>query len=218
MKIVALVPVKLNSERVREKNIRPFFDGKPLVHFILEALTQSKYVNDVYVYCSSERIKGYLINGVKFLKRPKYLDGNNYSCNDIIREFVKVVEADYYVVSHTTAPFTKSESIDKCIDVVIKTEEYDSAFTVAKVQKYLWKNGKPHNFSADNLIRTQDMEPIYVETSGAFVFSKDVFEMYNRRVGVKPCLVEVEPMESIDIDTESDMFVAQSIYKNLKKI
>ena len=65
MKIVALVPIKLNSERVKEKNLRPFYDGKPLVQFILEALVKSKRVDEVYVYCSSERIKEYLIEHIQ---------------------------------------------------------------------------------------------------------------------------------------------------------
>lgn len=213
MKVVAMVPIKLNSERVKEKNLRPFCDGKPLVKFILEALIKCEKIDDVYVYCSSERIKEYLIDGVKFLKRPEFLDENTSNCNDIIREFMKEVEADYYVVSHATAPFTKSESIDRCIEAVVGGAEYDSAFTVDKIQTFMWENGKPMNFDPSNFPRTQDLEPIYMETSGAFVFSKDVFEKYNRRIGKKPCLVEVEPIESCDIDTEYDMMVAQALYK-----
>lgn len=217
MKIVAMVPIKLNSERVKEKNLRPFHDGKPLVQFILEALVKSKRVDEVYVYCSSERIKEYLIGGVKFLKRPGYLDGNGCNCNDIIREFMKVVDADYYVVSHATAPFTTPESIDRCVASVVDSEEYDSAFTVEKIQTFLWSKGQPMNFDPDHFPRTQDLDPIYMETSGAFVFPKWVFEKYNRRVGIKPCLVEVEPIESSDIDTEYDMMVAQAIYKHMQE-
>lgn len=213
MKVVAMVPIKLNSERVKEKNLRPFCDGKPLVEFILEALVKSEKIDEVYVYCSSERIKEYLVEGVKFLKRPEFLDENTSNCNDIIREFMKAVEADYYVVSHATAPFTKTESIDRCIDAVVDDSEYDSAFTVDKIQTFMWENGKPMNFDPSHFPRTQDLEPIYMETSGAFVFSKDVFETYNRRIGVNPCLVEVEPIESCDIDTEYDMMVAQALYK-----
>ena len=216
-KIVAMIPVKLNSERVKEKNLRPFHDGTPLVQFIEKALVQSKYIDEIYVYCSSERIKDYLIDGVKFLKRPEYLDGNNCNCNDIIREFMKEVDADYYVVSHATAPFTRTESIDKCIDAVVSSTEYDSAFTVEKIQTFMWSQGKPLNFDVDHFPRTQDLEPIFMETSGAFVFPKWVFEKYNRRVGIKPCLVEVEPIESSDIDTEYDMMVAQAIYKYTKE-
>lgn len=211
-----MIPIKLNSERVKDKNIRRFPNGKPLVQFILESLVKSSRVDEVYVYCSSERIKEYLIDGVKFLKRPKYLDGNNCNCNDIIREFMKEVDADYYVVSHATAPFTRPESIDRCIASVADGEEYDSAFTVERLQTFLWQDGAPINFDPDHFPRTQDLKPIYMETSGAFVFPKWVFEKYNRRVGVKPCLVEVEPIESIDIDTEYDMTVAQALFKELE--
>lgn len=213
MKVVALVPVKLNSERVKEKNLRPFCDGKPLVQFILEALVASKRIDEVYVYCSSERIKEYLIDGVKFLKRPEYLDGNNCNCNDIIREFIREVDADYYVVSHATGPFTKTESIDRCISSVTGSDEYDSAFMVTKLQTFLWSQGKPINFDINHFPRTQDLEPIYVETPGAYVFTKSVFEKYQRRVGIHPCLVEVSQQEGCDIDTEFDMTVAQALYK-----
>lgn len=216
-KTVAMVPIKLNSERVKEKNIRPFCDGTPLVQFILDALIKSKYIDGVYIYCSDERIKEYLINGVKFLKRPEYLDMDTVNCNDIIREFIKEVDANYYVVSHATAPFTKTESIDRCIDVVVNSEEYDSAFTVERVQTFMWESGRPVNFDPNKFPRTQDLDPIYMETSGAFVFSREVFEQYNRRIGIKPCLVEVEGMECIDIDTEYEMETAQAIYQYMGK-
>ena len=85
-----------------------------------------------------------------------------------------------------------------------------------KIQTFLWQDGAPINFDPDHFPRTQDLKPIYMETSGAFVFPKWVFEKYNRRVGVKPCLVEVEPIESSDIDTEYDMMVAQAIYKEVR--
>lgn len=212
-----MVPIKLNSERVKEKNLRPFCDGKPLVQFILEALKGCRHIDEIYVYCSSERIKDYLIDGVKFLKRPDFLDLNTSNCNDIIREFMKEVDADCYVVSHATAPFTRSESIDKCIEKVVGEEDYDSAFTVEKIQTFMWEKGKPMNFDVDHFPRTQDLSPIYMETSGAFVFPKWVFEKYNRRVGMKPALVEVEPIESSDIDTEYDMMVAQALYKYMSE-
>lgn len=213
MKTVAMVPIKLNSERVKEKNLRTFCDGKPLVQFILESLKSSALIDEIYVYCSDERIQDYLIEGVKFLKRPVFLDLDSSNCNDIIREFMKEVDADYYVVSHATAPFTKTESIDKCIHQVVDSDKYDSAFTVEKIQTFMWQNGKPLNFDPSHFPRTQDLEPIYMETSGAFVFSREVFEKYNRRIGVSPCLVEVEPMESCDIDTEYEMDVAQALYQ-----
>ena len=215
-KIVAMVPVKLNSERVKGKNIRPFSDGTPLIQFILRSLLDSKYIDEMYVYCSDECITEYLIPGIRFLQRPEYLDQNTCNCNDIIREFMKTVTADLYVVAHTTAPFTRGQSIDECIEAVVDGG-YDSAFLVKKIQSFLWEKEKPLNFDVDHFPRTQDLEPVYMETSGAFVFVRDVFRQYNRRVGVHVKLVEVGEVESCDIDTEEEFLIADAIYMHGKK-
>lgn len=216
-KVVSMIPIKLNSERVKDKNIRLFFDKTPLVSFISEAVTGSKYIDEAYVYCSDEKIEKYIPKGIRFLKRPDFLDGNAYNCNDIIREFMKVVDADIYSVNHATAPFTLSGSIDKCIEAVGGSCKYDSAFLVKKVQTFLWtEEGKAMNFDPQHFPRTQDLKPIYTETSGAYVFTREVFQKYDRRVGVRPCLVEVSELESLDIDTEEEMTMALAVYKYIK--
>lgn len=213
MKTVAMIPIKLSSERVKGKNIRLFCDGKPLMQFIQETLVAVDVVDEVYVYCSDEAVRGYLIEGVSFLKRPSYLDSDTANCNDIIREFMKEVDADIYVVSHATAPFTKPESIDRCISAVSGENEYDSAFIVTELKTFIWGDGGPVNFNPNHFPRTQDLEPLYLETSGAFAFPKWVFERYDRRVGENPCFVVVSPEEGCDIDTEFDMKVAQALYR-----
>lgn len=215
-KVVSMIPIKLNSERVKDKNIRPFFDGRPLVNFISEAVVGSKYIDEAYVYCSDERIKEYIPSTVCFLKRPDFLDGNSYNCNDIIREFMKEVDADIYSVNHATAPFTCSNSIDRCIEAVGNDSEFDSAFIVKKIQTFLWSEGKAMNFDPQHFPRTQDLEPIYTETSGAHVFTREVFRMYDRRVGIHPCFIEVNEVESLDIDTEEEMTIALAVYKYLQ--
>lgn len=103
MKTVALIPIKLSSKRVSGKNIRPFFDGTPLMSFIQKACLNAKNIDEVYVYCSDDAVIPYVLPGVKFLKRPEYLDGDNINANDFIREFMKSVEADIYVKVHTTS-------------------------------------------------------------------------------------------------------------------
>ena len=213
MKTIAMIPVKLNSERVKEKNLRTFFDGTPLVHFIQKALIGSRKIDEIYVYCSNERIQDYLLDGVKFLKRPEFLDANTANCNDIIREFIKVVDADYYCVSHATAPFTTPESLDRCVECVTNENEYDSAFLAVRHQAMFWQDGNPLNFDPNRFPRTQDLKPVYTETSGAYVFPRWVFEKYGRRVGINPAIIETDPMETLDIDTEYDMTLAQALYK-----
>ena len=214
MKTVALIPIKLGSKRVPKKNIKPFFDGTPLMHFIQRACLESKYIDETYIYCSDESIKDYVLPGVKFFKRPDFLDGDDKNANDIISEFMKNVDADIYVNTHTTSPFAKTETIDDCV-VHVASGEYDSAFCAEAIRTFMWENGKPINFDPNHFPRTQDLPLIYGETCIAYVFTKETFKKYNRRVGVKPFIKEVGKIEAMDIDYPEDFEICDAIYKEM---
>lgn len=215
MKVVAMIPVKLGSKRVEGKNTKEFFDGTPLVAFIQRACLRAASVGDVYVYCGDDAIVEYVEPGVTFVQRPKYLDGDECNCNDIIREFMKAVDADIYVVCHATGPFTKPDSIDACVRAVAGGE-YDSAFLAKRMQAFLWKDGKALNFDPQHFPRTQDLEPIFVEASGAFAFPRTTFAKYDRRVGEKPYIHVVDDVEAIDIDYPLDFVIADAVYREVK--
>jgi CMP-N-acetylneuraminic acid synthetase len=214
--VVGMIPIKLNNERIPGKNLKRFFDGKPLVSFVQEALLGSKLLDEVYLYCSNDVIKEYVLEGIAFLKRPEYLDGNGMNCNDIIREFMKEIDSDIYVVSHATAPFTKSESVDVCIEKV-GSESYDSAFLARRLQEFLWCEGKPLNFDPQHFPRTQDLKPIFSEAPGAYVFTRESFKKFDRRVGEKVYIHEISETESRDIDYPENFDIANAIYKELVK-
>ncbi|MDR1216737.1 MAG: hypothetical protein LBK25_08645 [Treponema sp.] len=212
VKVVCMIPIKLNNERVPGKNIKRFFDGTPLMSLVQRAVLNTYGIDEVYVYCSNEEVVEYLERDVKFLKRPDFLDKNTSNCNDIIHEFIKYIDADIYAVSHATAPFTTSVSIEACIKKV-KSGEYDSAFLAEKCQEFLWRDRKPLNFDAQNFPRTQDLPLIYKEAPGAYVFSKETFLRYNRRVGEKVYIHEIDEIEGWDIDYPEDFMLADLIYQ-----
>lgn len=214
MKTVALIPIKLGSKRIPQKNIKPFYDGTPLMSFIQKVCLESDRIDETYIYCSDEKVKDYILDGVTFLKRPEFLNSDNINANDFIREFMKSVDADIYVNAHTTSPFAKVETINDCIDKV-KSGEYDSAFCAENIKAFMWKDGTPINFNPDKFPRTQDLPDIYAETSIAYVFKKETFEKYNRRVGVKPFIKEVGKIEAIDIDYPEDFEIANIVYKEI---
>lgn len=216
MKTVVMIPIKLNNERVPGKNIKKFADGTPLMTFIQKACLGAKRVDEVYVYCSNPQVQEYLEPGVKYLKRPEYLDLNTSNCNDIIREFMKEVDADIYIASHATGPFTQSESIDACVEAV-SSGKYDSAFLARRIQEFLWQEGAAMNFDIQHFPRTQDLVPIYSEAPGAYVFTKDTFLKYDRRVGMHPYIHEISEIESRDIDYPEDFEIANAIYMNILK-
>ena len=214
MKTVAVMPIKLKNERLPGKNTK-MLGNKPLLRYELDNLCVAKMVNEIYVYCSSDEIIPFLPESVKFLKRPWYLDLPTSNFTQIFSSFVDEVDSEVYVYAHATAPFVSVKTINECVSAVI-SGEYDSAFCASKIQDYLWQDGKPLNFDACNLPRSQDIKPIYRETSGVYVFTKEVFKKYKRRIGTNPYVKEVGFRESVDINNPEDFTLAE-IFLNVKE-
>jgi CMP-N-acetylneuraminic acid synthetase len=159
------------------------------------------------VYCSDEEVTKYIPEGAKFMKREKWLDEDNVKGFDIYREFMKEVDADIYVLAHTTSPFIKIESIENALQHILKGEN-DSAFSAERIQTFAWYKGKPINYNLNDVPRTQDMEPVWVETSAFFIFKKEIFTVHNRRIGFNPYIQEVSGIEALDIDEKKDYDMA----------
>lgn len=201
-KVVAFVPIKLNSQRLPFKNKLPL-GGHPLAYHICDALLKVNNVDEVYVFCSSEEVMEYVPEGVKLLLRDARLDGDLVKGKEIYTSFINEVESDIYILAHTTAPFLKTKSIQTAVDKMLN-EGYDSALSVQKVQTFAWYGNKPINYDLEDIPRTQDIEPVLIETSGFFMFEKEIFTQYGRRIGFKPYLQEVDAVEAVDIDTKED--------------
>lgn len=214
MKTVAIIPIKLNNERLPGKNTKLLGD-KPLVQYILQQLKQVASIDEIFVYCSDEEIKPYLLEGVTFLKRPAELDLPTSNFNQILDSFIKQVPADMYVYTHATAPFITADTINECIQAV-QTEEFDSAFSAVEIQDYLWLDGKPLNFDAKNIPRSQDLQKIYRETSGIYVIKLDVYRELHQRVGNHPYIKPVSHKEAVDINEPEDFELAE-LYLNYQK-
>lgn len=216
MKVAAFVPVKLNNERAPGKNTKRFDDGTPLITHFLKTLVQVPEIDELYVFCSREEIKDYLVPGALFLKRPEFLDTREATPQDIISTFMSMVDADVYMVCHCTSPFVKAERFSECIHKVC-FESHDSAFTGEKIQRLMWHDGQPLNFDAANVPRTQDLPVYYNEVSAAYVFKKETFETLHRRIGLNPYICEVSGVECVDIDYPEDFEIANAIYMKLLK-
>lgn len=207
--IVAIMPIKLNNERCPGKNTR-LLGGKPLLRHELDNLKETGLLDCINVYCSDETIIPLLPEGVNFVKRPAYLDLPTSNFTQIFDAFIAECDADIYVYAHATAPYITVKTMMQCIEAV-KSGVYDSAFCALKLQDYLWQDGEPLNFDASNLPRTQDLKPIYQETSGIYVFTKDVYRNYRRRIGKNPFIKEVSFKEAVDIDNPEDFELAEAL-------
>lgn len=214
MKTVAFVPIRLNSKRVVGKNMK-LIAGRPLLYYILKTLTQVKNIDEIYAYCSSEEIIPELPSGVKFLKRSKDLDQDTTLGQEIYDAFTNEIDADVYVLAHTTSPFIKVSTIETAVQKVL-TEGYDSSFSAEKKQTFAWYDGKPLNYSLTAIPRTQDISPVYIETSAFFIFKKEIWTKKHQRIGDHPYISVVDQIEGIDIDNIEDFDFAQQMADKLK--
>jgi CMP-N-acetylneuraminic acid synthetase len=207
MKTALFIPIKLNNQRLPGKNTM-LLNGKPLCNYIFDTVKNIDCINEKYVYCSNEGINPYIPAEMKFLKRDIRLDSNETKGLEIIEAFVNDVDADIYVLTHTTQPFTKASSIENAFKKVASSE-YDSAFSAVELKDYCWYQGKPFNYDMQNIVRTQDLEPIYMETGAFFIFRREVFTQYHQRIGKKPYMSFVDSFEAIDIDDADDFAFAE---------
>ena len=209
MKVVAFATIKLQSQRVPHKNTQPI-GSKPLCYHILNTALQVDGIDEIYVYCSDDTVVKYIPKNVKFLRREPWLDGDEIRAKDTYTAFLNDIDVDIYIALCTTSPFTLKETLQNALNKV-KYEEYDSAFSAKKFQTFAWYKNNPINYDLTNVPRTQDIEPIYVETSAFFIFTKELWKNHSRRIGFKPYIQEVGEIESIDIDTMEDLEFAQII-------
>lgn len=218
MRIAAFVPMKGNSERVPNKNLKDF-NGRPLYHLIVKTLLQSKYITEVAINTDSDLIaadvKKYFPK-VQIITRPEELRGDFVSMNKIIKHDMSVLNADFYIQTHSTNPLLKVQTLDKAIEKFMASrEKFDSVFSVTKIQtRFYDKNGKPYNHNPEELLRTQDLEPLFEENSNFFIFSKKSFEEAgDKRIGNNPLMFEMDKLEAVDIDEPQDFEIAMAIEK-----
>ena len=178
--------------------------------YLLESLAAAKNIDEVYVYCSSREVEQYLPEGVKFLHRDERLDSNTTLGKEIYDAFTQEVDADIYILAHTTSPFIRTSTIEQAV-AAVESGKYDSAFSAERVQTFSWWQGKPLNYSLEHIPRTQDLEPVYVETSAFFIFRRELWRNEHRRIGYKPYIAVTDRIESMDIDNPDDFTLAEAI-------
>ncbi len=214
-RIVALLPMKHTSERVPGKNYRDFH-GLPLFKHVLRTLQSCVSISEIVIDTDSEVISS-LATGekkVRVVRRPEHLLGGHVPMNAIIEHDIKLVEADYYFQTHSTNPLLRSSTISTFISRFLAAQDqHDTAFTVTERKQRFWTHlARAVNHDPAVLLNTQDLQGLMEENSCGYLFSAETFLRKHNRIGDRPMLFSIDPIESVDIDTEQDFLIAQAIY------
>jgi len=135
--IIAIIPARLRSQRLKLKNIM-MFKGKPLFIWALVSALKSKYIDDVFLTTDSEQIIkiakkfGY---STGFLRNAK-LSKSNTKSKDVIIDALKNLKKkyDFFIYLQPTSPLRTVYDIDSSIKKIIRTN-YDSLISVVDFKK-----------------------------------------------------------------------------------
>ena len=214
MKIIAIIPIKTKSTRVKRKNFVKIIKNKPLYKYFLEKIKLCNF-DEIYVDSDSREIMKFCLkNKINFIKRKKSLAQDNANGNDLLNYHSKLIAADLYFQLFITAPLLSVKTINKCISLLKTKKKYDSIFTCSQIYSWFWFKKKPVNYDPQVLPRSQDAIPITMETTGLYGIRSKELKKYKCRIGKKPIFFQVSKKEALDLDTKEDFQILRSYLKN----
>ncbi|MDX2360251.1 MAG: acylneuraminate cytidylyltransferase family protein [Crocinitomicaceae bacterium] len=217
--IVALIPIKANSQRLAGKNFL-LYNGRPLYQTMLDTLSQVPEIEKVVVNTDSKDIADYCkALGDKYcvIERPKSILGDIVTMNTIIEHDLSIIEGRHFLQTHVTNPLLQASTISAAIEQYLEQiSNKDSLFSASVIKKRVYDTDiKAINHSNEELEQTQDLQDIFMENSNLFIFSRSSFkENGNSRIGRSPSVFCMNEYEGIDIDHSEDLHLANLINQN----
>lgn len=228
MSIAVFLPTRKGSQRVLDKNTRPFagYNGG-LLELKLKQLMKLKVdevilsTNDPCSLDIANNLKNDFPN-LKIVIRPEYLSLSSTCLSDLINYVPLITKCDHILWTHVTSPLVNEKIYEKSIEKYLITlkQGYDSLMTVNSFKDFLWSKEKNDIINRIGDLRwpqTQDLEDLYVINNAVFLTTRVIYEKNFDRVGKNPFLFKLDKTRTMDIDMEEDFKLAEVIYKKFYK-
>ena len=218
MKITAVIPVRKGSQRVKDKNLRPFA-GTTLLDVKIKALLQVPEIDAIVVNTNSEAAiefveEEYAGTKVTFHRREEYYASSQCSGSDFFKHLGEVTDTDIFIYAPCTSPFVKPETFSACIKKFLEDKgEHDSVSTVSSIKEFLWLDGKAMNYDPLNAPNSQNLPDVVALNFGATVVKREDLIKNHNIIGKRPDFVITSDIEAVDIDTPLDFYIAEQIYQ-----
>ena len=221
MKITAVIPVRKGSQRVKDKNLRPFA-GTTLLDVKIQTLLQVPEIDEIIVNTNSEAAielveLEYANTKVTFHRREEYYASSECSGSEFFKHLGEVTNTDVFVYTPCTSPFIKPETISKCIRQFLDNPEYDCLATVSSIKEFMWLDGKALNYDPLHAPNSQNLPDVVALNFGTTVVGRETLISNSNIIGKNPQFVLTDEIESVDIDTPLDFYLAEQIYIQLYK-
>ncbi len=228
MKILCVIPARGGSKRIPRKNMVPVA-GKPLISYTIEAAVTSGVFNEIAVSSDEAEILAIAGEfGVKPMERPARLAGDLTRAVEVVEDYLCLEETEgfqFVAMLLPTCPFRDAQDIQKAVRLIIDNEEFDFLTSVApydfppQLALCLDKDGKMLTMreqqAYEHSTRSQSYGKYY-RPNGAIYIAKVNRFLAEKTFFVNPMLAYVMPPErSFDIDTFSDLKIAEAMASNM---
>lgn len=215
MIIKAVIPIRKGSQRVPDKNIRPFANTN-LLELKIKNLKDSNIFDEIIVNTDSEEaIRIAVNNGVSYHVREPYYASSQCSGSDFFQHLGKVTETDIFAYCPVTSPFVSKETMEECVKLLQRSSDCDCVSTVSDIKEFLWLNGKPLNYDKGNAPNSQNLPEIKALNFGFTLVKRESLIRNRNIIGDNPLFVTTSEIEAVDIDTPLDFYIAEHIYKKV---
>jgi N-acylneuraminate cytidylyltransferase len=222
-KIAFFLPTRKGSERVKNKNTKPFagIEGGLIEHKIRQ-LVHTQLIDEIILStndetCMAVASKYAADSRLKIIPRPEELCLSSTNLQDLIKYVPTITDADHIMWGHVTTPLCGAADYDEGIQSYLSqlANGFDSLVGVKELKNFLLdKCGKViNNTTSIPWPRTQDLETLYEINHTMFIAKRTVYTDLCNRIGEKPLLHVMDEMTSFDIDWPEDFLIAEIMYK-----
>jgi CMP-N-acetylneuraminic acid synthetase/phosphoglycolate phosphatase-like HAD superfamily hydrolase len=215
--LIALIAVRAGSQRVKNKNIRSFAHSN-LLEIKIKQLKKVKQLDEIIVNSDCDKMLEIARkNGVTAVKREERYAGNEVGMSEVYEHFSEVTEAAHIMYANVTNPLVEAENYEEAISRYFSNiDKNDSLASCHPIKEFLWKDGEALNYDTKNQPRSQDLPDIVALNFAISILPREVMRKKRNIIGETPTFFALNEIESIDIDTELDFYLAEKLYETLK--
>ena len=214
----ALIAARSGSQRVKNKNIRPF-GNTTLLELKIEQLLRIEKINGIVVNSNDPEILSIASNyGCELIKRDSAYATNDVCMSDVYKNMAENFTDELILYANCTNPLLSDDSITNAIEEYLKINgEYDSLNSAHLVKEFLFKDNKPINYSLREQPRSQDLPDYYALNFAINIIAREKMIEYKNVVGYKPLIYGIDEVEGYDIDNPIDFDFCEYMYQRSKK-
>ncbi len=215
-KLVAMIPARLGSQRLKKKNLELFGD-KTLIEHAIYRCQKAEIFDEIYVNSESTVFEAFAQKyGVNFHLRPESLGSNTSTSEEFVEDFLRSVECESLIQIHSITPLLAAEEIRKFANFCIKNPELNTVLSCIEDQIEVAYKNVPVNFSETIKTNSQELLPTQRITwaatkwdSNTYLSAKDSNQVgtYSGAVGY----YKVGSYSGLAIKTELDLNVANAL-------